>query len=954
MKFMRSVLAFAWFLLATPVLAQTTPPAKETTIPDTVRKAWGFDKSDIKPDPDAIYGVLPNGMRYVVKQNSTPKHAASLRMRFDMGSTSDLPGQEGGAHFLEHMAFNGSKRVPEGEMIKLLERSGLSFGADTNAYTSFGETVYMLELPQVTPQLIDTSLMLMRETAGELTISPAAVERERGIILGEMRARENFGLRQFKDQIQFLVPGAPIARSLPIGTEASIKAVTHGGLRKLYDSYYTPERTTLIFVGDTDPAAMEKQIIAKFGNWRGKTKTSGDPMAATISTSRPFATRMFVDPDVPTTASITVVSPLRTDPDSEARREVSIKEGLGSAILGRRLDALTRKADAKFTGANASISDLISTAQSASVTVIAKDRDWSSALTVAEQELRRALTHGFTQAEVNEQVANVATALKNGADQAATRPSATLAVGFVTAIEGGKIVSTPAANLARFEAIKPRLTADAITAAFRSAWTAAKPLVFVAHDKAEPNGEQKLVAVFNDSAKVAVAAPSASVTAAFAHSDYGPAGKVVSDSRIADLDIRAVRFANNVRLNIKKTDFEKGQIRIGVRVGGGLLEFPQNPDGLNILMDAVFTAGGTTKHSADELDTILAGRAVSGGLNASIDSFSAYRTTTSKDLDLQLQLTAAFMTAPGYRPEAEAQWRNVVGAYLPTFDSTPGGVVARDLARIVANGDKRFGIGNEAALKSASFAQLKSVITPALTNGPIEIGIVGDVDEAVAIAAVAKTFGALPPRMAEFPSYAAGRDVKFAASRAPITLTHSGKPDQGLAMTIWPTTDDSNHQQEVTMSLLAEVIQLQVTDVLREKMGATYSPTVSSQMWSQFKGFGQLTVSSTAEPGKVDEIFKAVDTIAAGLATKAPSADLITRARNPMLERIERNRRENGYWMGIVDEAQSMPRDLRYPRDQERLLRAVTAADLQAAAKLFLKPTSELRVRVVPKTEIAK
>jgi zinc protease len=948
---MRSVFAFAFLVIATPILARTpqAPAPKEITITEPVRKAWGFDKSDIKPDPEALYGVLPNGMRYAVKKNSTPKHAASVRMRFDAGSTADLPGQEGGAHFLEHMAFNGSKRVPEGEMIKLLERSGLSFGADTNAYTSFGETVYMLDLPQVTPQLIDTALMLMRETAGELTISPAAIERERGIILGEMRARENFGLRQFKDQVSFLAPRTPISRSLPIGTEASIKAITPAGLRKLYDGFYTPERTTLIFVGDTDPAALEKQIIAKFSDWRGKAKIDTDPMAGTINTDRPLGARMFVDPDVPTSVSITTVTPLRTQADSEARRELVVRESIGAGILGRRLDALSRKADAKFTGASASVGDLISTAQSTSVTVIAKDRDWKSALTLGEQELRRALTHGFTDAEVKEQVANAQTALKNAADQAATRQSAALAIGFVSAIESNSIVATPAANLARFEAMTPRLTATAITTAFRNAWSGAKPLIFVAHNEAVPDADKTIAGLFNESVKVAVAAPAANDNQAFAHSSYGPAGKVVADSRIADLDIRTIRFANNVHLNIKKTDFEKGRIRIGVRVGGGLLEFPQSPDGLGILMSAVFSAGGTTKHSADELQSILAGRAVSGGLSPGMDSFSAYRTTTATDLDLQLQLTAAFITAPGYRPEAEAQWRNIVGAFLPTLDSTPGGVASRDLPRLLASGDTRFGIPSETALKALTFAQLKSVITPALSGGPIEIAIVGDVDEAVAITAVAKTFGALPKREAEHPSYAAGRAVRFPTSRAPITLTHSGKPDQGIAMTIWPTTDDADHRQEVTLELLSQVIQLQVTDVLREKMGATYSPSAGSEMSSLFKGYGQMTVSSTAEPAKMDEIFKAVDAIAARLATKAPSADLITRARNPMLERIERNRRENGYWMGIVDEAQSLPKDLRYPRDQERLLRAVTAADLQAAAKLFLKQGSELRVKIVPK-----
>jgi zinc protease len=153
----------------------------------------------------------------------------------------------------------------------------------------------------------------------------------------------------------------------------------------------------------------------------------------------------------------------------------------------------------------------------------------------------------------------------------------------------------------------------------------------------------------------------------------------------------------------------------------------------------------------------------------------------------------------------------------------------------------------------------------------------------------------------------------------------------------------------VTMELLGQLLQLQATDILREKLGATYSPNASSSMSSLYKGYGQMTVSSTADPAKIDEINAAVDEIAKSLAATAPSADLITRARNPMIERIERNRRENGYWLGIVDEAQSLPKDLRYPREQEKLLRSITAAELQAAAKRWLNPANALRIRIIPK-----
>ena len=314
-----------------------------------------------------------------------------------------------------------------------------------------------------------------------------------------------------------------------------------------------------------------------------------------------------------------------------------------------------------------------------------------------------------------------------------------------------------------------------------------------------------------------------------------------------------------------------------------------------------------------------------------------------------MQLIAALVTAPGYRAEGEAQWRSIVGTFLPTFDSQPGRVAARDVPRIIASGDTRFGFGSEAALKALNFEALKKTIAPALTSGPIEIGIVGDMDELKAAALVAKTFGALPTRLAAFPSYRAGNKVVFPKKRTPVTLRHSGKPDQGMALVYWPTTDARDPRREMRLRLLSEVVQLLVTEQLRETLGATYSPRATSDMSSVFAGFGQLSVSSTAEPGKIDQIYSAIDVIAASLAAKPPSADLITRARNPMLEGIERNRRDNGWWLGLIDEAQSLPTDLKNAREAAAILKSITAQDLQAAAKLYLKSSAALRIRIVPK-----
>jgi zinc protease len=912
-------------------------------------KAWGFDKSDITPDPAVRYGVLPNGMKFAIMKNSTPQHAASIRLRFDVGSTAEAQDQQGLAHFLEHMAFNGSKRVPEGEMVKLLERNGLAFGADTNASTGLSQTIYKLDLPQVNDALVDTSLMLMRETASELLLDKGAMDRERGVIMGEMRARDNFAERLGKDQLEFLVPHTPISDHQTIGTEAVIKGAPVERLRDLYETFYTPERATLIIVGDIDPDQIEAKIIKQFGDWRGKRKFDGDPLKGNIDIKRPFTTRFFVDPDVSTGISINALKPFDARPDSAAKRRESTLENLANAMLSRRLQKLSRLTDAPFTSGIASSVNLLSTTEIASIDMDARDRDWKRALASGEQELRRVLRFGFTAGELNEQMSNIRTALKNGADQATTRKSAGLAESLANSVEVDQVFSTPQSALDRFESYASKITVDDVNTAFRALWNGVEPLVHVANNAAIPNGDTEIATVWKTSSAVAVMPPASNDNKAFAHTNFGPAGLVASDSRIVDFGIRTVKFANNVRLNLKKTDFEKGKVRVSLRVGGGMLELPRQYDGLGSFMAVAFPLGGTSQHSADEMQSILSGRNVGSGLMPDTDAFSAVRTTTPADLELQLQVLAANVTAPGYRSEAEAQWRNVVGVFMQQVESQPQAVAALRLPRVLASGDPMFGIPDEATLKARNFAELKPALAQSFANGPIEIGIVGDIDEAQAIALVAKTFGALPARAAVRPDYTKGRAVHFPADRKPITLFHSGKPEQALAQVYWSTTDGLDFKQALRLELLGEVMGIMATEELREKMGATYSPNASSTASETFRGYGYLSISSTTEPKLIDAIFAGVDTISAALVAKPISEDLLKRARAPMLERLARNQRENGFWINFVDEAQTKPSDLGNLRTWNSTLSGITAKDLQAEAKRWLKPGAALRVRVIPK-----
>jgi len=269
------------------------------------------------------------------------------------------------------------------------------------------------------------------------------------------------------------------------------------------------------------------------------------------------------------------------------------------------------------------------------------------------------------------------------------------------------------------------------------------------------------------------------------------------------------------------------------------------------------------------------------------------------------------------------------------------------LPAVLANDDTRFGFPDEDVLKQRNLNEAKALLAPLLASAPIEIAVVGDLDEAAVIDAVSHTFGALPARELKAPEYTEARKVNFRNGIAPVTLTHRGDADQALIAIAWPTDDDDDLNRVVGLNLLAEVMKLELTDTLREKLGATYSPAASSYASDVFDHFGYVLAATTLAPDKIDEVEKAVSSIANELRSAPVSDDLLARARNPNLERIDKQERENLYWLAIMENAQTDPDRLERHRKRKAVYTSITPEQLQQLARQYLSPDKTLVVKVV-------
>ncbi len=908
---------------------------------------WPFAASDLPVDPQYRFGVLDNGMRYIIRPNATPAAQGMVYLWVNAGSLGEEPDQAGFAHFLEHMAFNGSTNVPEGEMIRLLEREGLAFGPDTNASTTFDRTVYMLNLPRNDEGLLDTALMLMRETASNLALDPEAVRREIGVIQSERRVRDTFQQRALIEQLKFLYPGSAFAENWIGGRDETIDAATSERLRDYYERWYRPSNTAIIVVGEFDADTAEAAIRQHFASWQGA-PVEGPATAGPIDLTLQGETAIYLDPALSEQVTVARSAPWIDRPDTaETRRERLLRE-IGYSIINRRLQRVSRTENPPFRAAGINTEEVFRVARTTSLVVQAAEGDWERGLAAAQEEYRRALATGFTAGEVAEQVANLRASVESNAAGAATRHNNNFITGAMTLLEDGQIPTTPQSALERFLASEPLITPEAVLAAMQADLVPLdNPLIRFSGRTAPDGGEQALRSAWETGMAAPLVTREDAALAEFAYTDFGSAGTVTSDVVEPLLNVRTVTFANGVKLNLMRTDLAADRVAVQVNIDGGqLLDTRDQP--LATAMTSSLISGGLGAHTLDELVSILAGRQVGLNIGAEEETFQFGATTTTRDLEMQLQLFAAAASDPGWRTQGEEQYRRSVANFFAQLTATPDATLGNALGGIISDNDPRYSLRPEAEYMALDFATLRTAIGDRLANGAMEVALVGDFDEEQAIAMVASTLGALPAREPAFRPYADNRDRSFTADRTPRTLTHQGEANQALLQMMWPTRDGEDMRETLELELLENVARSLLLDRLREELGQTYSPSATAQQSRVYPGYGTFTVSASVTPDDVQPAREAMLAVIEALRSAPVDDDTLLRARAPQLEAYDNLLKSNGGWMGLVDRAQTQPDRLSRFVEGRAMLAELTPADVQNLARRYLDPALRLEITVLP------
>lgn len=943
-----SVLALSVSLLGgAPGHAQPTPPRASvpSATPAIDRSAWLYAGSDIPRDEGWQFGTLSNGLRYAVRRNGVPPGQVSIRLRVDVGSLMEEPGQAGWAHLIEHLAFRESQYLESGEARRAWQRLGVSFGSDTNASTSATQTVYQLDIPTGTAASLNESLRLMSGMMRAPVLTDATVNAERPIVLAERRENDGPAFRVATATREHLFAGQRYGEHPIIGSETTLGAANGASLSAFHARWYRPERTVIAIAGDLEPKVLEEAIVQHFGSWRVAGSAGTEPDFGRPDPSKPLAS-VVVEPSLPLVANLSWVRPWTRVTDTVEYTHGLMRDTLAMLILNRRLEERARNGG-RFVVANGQDEKISRSAWITTMTVAPIGSDWAGAIADARSVIAASLATPPTAAEIAREASEVDSFLSVQAANAVNEPGTKQADDLIKAVDIGETTTSPDHALAIWRSMVARVTPADIQRHLRTLFSGTQRAVLVSPTHVS-GGEATLARAVTGEARALAASGATRAVRIADLPALGTPGRVLSRSRFAGTDFDAVELSNGVKALVRETAIEPDKVRIRVRFGTGRQGIDPRRPNLLWAGEGALVESGIGRFDQSALDRMVAGRAIGMGFRVDDDAFVLTAETNRADLADQLRFLATKLAAPGWNATPVERLR---AGTLLTFNarrSSPMGVIESDLDALLYGGDPRFAAPTREQVSALTPQAFRAFWAPILASGPVEVQVFGDTANLGLDRLLGETFGALPRRNAGSTPY----DVTLAARpAAPTTLRHSGGAGQAAAIIAYPTgatIAPLDARTERQLEILAAVFNNRLYERLRDQAGASYSQAVVSNPNRVLKNAGYIFVGGMVPPDKTQLLLDTARSIAEELTRADVSNDEIRRAIGPAREQVIRAATGNVFWMNQTDRALRDPSQVEDLRRYLVDLSGTTPADLRVLAQRYLAPDNGRPVLVVP------
>jgi zinc protease len=857
-------------------------------------------------DPAVRIGTLANGVTYWVRPHATPSGKITLWMRVGTGSLNEEDGQEGLAHYLEHMAFKGTEHFPAGELVSYFESIGLRFGQHQNAFTGFDQTTYTLSLPDTRPETLDKGLLYLADIASRVRLAAEDVDKERSVILEENRARKGVQQRLTDKLFPELLPGSRAARRLPIGLEETIARLQRDDFVAYYTTWYRPEKVTILAVGDAPAETVVEAITKNFVAWPRAQAAPADKGTGI----QPYDTILPIivtDPEL-TTSNIEALAlrprtPVKTVAD--VRRQ--LLERLGVWMTNRRIEQRIREGTAPYQRANVSQGVFLGTTEQLNASAEAAPAAWAEALTALITDVQQARLHGFVDQELEmAKRATLATA-EHMAQTESTQDALVFIRAMNRAISLGERPLSAAQQVELLRQLLPGITSAEVSATFAANFALEHRAYVLSLPEAPgvaiPSREELRQAVEKVLAQPVPPWQSKERPTALLDTPPQP-GTIVEQARFAPLEITEVTFSNNVRVHYRFMDFKKGEVTVLITLAGGTIRESAEQRGITEMATLALSSPATTRLSSTDIRDIMTGKKIAVEGRMTDDTVVLSVTGAPEALEDGLQLAHVLLQEARIEPANVTLWKDQklqdLASARTRIDSR-----AREAAALALSGNdprRALLVSEQVKARTEALPAAQAWLDTLLHTAPMEVAIVGDIPENQALELAAKYLGSLPPRPRHDPSLAPLRQVTGFTGPVERTLDIETITPRAHPILLWRCADWQDVRGRRLMLIASRILERRVRRAVREERGLTYSTAVYALPSKVYPDTSALYVEFTADPDKVAEAAALAKSVVERFAAEGPSDEEMETVRKQLQNNLETMYKEPRYWVDLLSD----------------------------------------------------
>ncbi len=904
--------------------------------------------ADLPLNPAVKIGTLGNGMKYYIMKNSRPENRAALRLAINAGSILESDPEQGLAHFVEHMCFNGTKNFPKNKLVEYLEGIGMRFGADLNAYTSFDETVYMLELPMDDEAILTQGMQILIDWASAVSFDHEEIDKERGVIIEEWRSRKGASSRIRDIQFPVLLHGSKYADRLPIGKPEILKSFEYETLKGFYKKWYRPDLMAIIAVGDFDVAKMEKKIDEMFGSIPKRSDVVNRP-AEVVPDHNEMLCTIATDPEA---SSTSIALYYKHEPKIDRKVKdyrASMADQLYSRMLNDRYSELLQQANPPFVSASAGKGGFVRAREVFVLSASPREGEVERGFEAVLKEAYRVKKHGFTASELERAKTNVLRRMEQQYNERDKTQSASHASEFVRNFLVGEPMPGIEMEYELYKKYLPTVTLREVNKLTDEYLTDANRVIALSMpEKAgvTPPKEEDLKAVIARVEKMELEAYVDEVANKPLVEVPESKVKVATEKKYADLDVTEWTLSNGIRVLFKKTDFKADEVQFGATSPGGASLIADTDLPSAMLASNIVAMGGVGEFSQIQLRKTLAGKVANVSPNIGSESEGFSGSFAPKDMETAFQLLYLYFHQPRKDTTSFTSFKTRMMSMFENFGNQPERVFSDTLSVTLANYHPRQQTVSPAWLESVDLEKAFDIYTDRFRDASdFTFVFVGNINPDELRPMVEKYIGQLPVinRKETWKNH----HIKAPEGKVE-KVVRKGVDDKTMIGFVMSGDFDWTYENRYAFSALREYLNIKLREGIREEKGGSYGIGVNANVDKYPEPEYAIMINFGTDPDRVDEMLTTMRDVLKDVSTNPASEENLGKIKEIQRREREKGMKENGFWMGQIMRAVSQDEPPNQFLQYEKMIDGLNAEQILTAARKYINLDRYVQVVLLP------